>query len=90
MSQDSIAMLDLQSKKLQFIEEYLRLTDEEIIEKLSQVLKTERQRLMQAKLRPMTEEELNQKLERSERAIQEGRLHTQEEVENYFKNKRSK
>jgi hypothetical protein len=83
-------MLDLQSKKLQFIEEYLRLTDEEIIEKLSQLLKTERQKLMQAKLRPMTADELTQKLERSEKDIQEERLHTQEEVENYFKNKRLK
>ena len=83
-------MLDLQSKKLQFIEEYLRLTDEEIIEKLSHLLKTERQRVLQAKLKAMTHEELTQKLERSEIAIQEGRLQTQEEVENYFKNKRLK
>jgi hypothetical protein len=83
-------MIDIQTRKLRFMEEYIRLTDETIIEKLAQLLKEEKRKTMQAKLAPMTKEQLIEKLDLSEADIREGRVHTQEEVENYFKNKRSK
>jgi predicted transcriptional regulator len=82
-------MIDIQTQKLRFMEEYIRLTDATIIEKLTQLLREEKQKIMQAKLKPMTAEQLTDKLDRSENDIKEGRLHTQEEVENYFKSKRS-
>lgn len=83
-------MIDIQTRKLRFMEEYIRLTDETIIEKLAQLLREEKQKTMQAKLTPMTTEQLAEKLDLSEKDIREGRLHTQAEIENYFKNKRSK
>lgn len=83
-------MIDIQTRKLRFMEEYIRLTDEAIIDKLAQLLREEKQKVMQAKLKSMTQEQLREKLDRSEADIAEGRLHTQDEVENYFKSKRSK
>jgi hypothetical protein len=82
-------IIDIQTRKLRFMEEYIRLTDEAIIDKLSQLLREEKQKNMQAMLKPMTQEALMEKLERSETDIRESRLHTQEEVENRFKSKRS-
>lgn len=81
-------MIDIQTRKLRFMEEYIRLTDESIIEKLAQLLKEEKQKVMQAKLKPMSHEELVEKLDRSEADLREGRLHTQEDIENYFKRNR--
>jgi predicted transcriptional regulator len=82
-------MTDMQTRKLRFMEEYIRLTDEAIIDKLAQLLREEKQKTIKATLEPLTHEELTEKLDRSEADIREGRLHTQDEVENYFKNKRS-
>lgn len=39
-------MIDLQIKKLKFIEEYIRLTDQDIVEKLATLLKEEKQKVM--------------------------------------------
>jgi hypothetical protein len=81
-------MIAIQTRKLRFMQEYIRLTNEAIIEKLAQLLREEKQKVMQAKLKPMSHKELTDKLDRSEINIKEGRLHTQEEVENYFKTSR--
>ncbi len=82
--------MDIQTKKLLFLEEFIRLNNEEVIEKLALLLKKEKQRLLQKTLSPMTHEELAATLDRSEQDIAQGHLHSQQEVEVYFKEKRRK
>lgn len=80
--------MDIQTRKVQFIEEYLRITDESLLDKLSDLLRKERQKRLKAALRPMSQQELADKLERSQQDIQAGRVHTQAEVEAYLKSRR--
>lgn len=79
--------MNLQAKKLHFLEEYLRLTDETLIDKLEEFLRKERKKDLAGKIKPLTKYDLQQKLERSEKDIAEGRLSVQEDVETYFKKK---
>jgi hypothetical protein len=60
---------------MQFIEEYLLITDETLLEKLTLLLRKERQKQLKATLRPMSQEETVPKLDRSEDDIQAGRVY---------------
>ena len=80
--------MDIQTRKMQFIEEYLRITDESLLNKLADLLRKERQKSLKAALQPMSQQELSDKLERSEGDIQSGRVYTQAEVEAYLKSRR--
>ena len=81
--------MDLQSRKLSFIEEFICLTNEEIIEKLEKLLRQERKKAYEAKLKPMTQEELEQRIEQAEEDIKNGRVYTTSEMREYFKDKYS-
>lgn len=75
-----------QAQKLRFLEDFMRVTDETIIAKLSDVLQHERIKRSK-RLRKMTHEELSEKLTRAEEDVKAGRVYSQEEVEAYFKNR---
>ena len=79
--------MNIQAKKIHFLEEYLRLNDESIIDKLEETLRRERKKELSEKMKPLTKHDLQQKLERSEKDIAEGNLYVQEDVETYFKKK---
>lgn len=81
--------MDIQAHKLEFLSEYLRINDEELLLKLSTLLRRERQKRVKGYLQPMTQEELSNKLKKSENDIQEGKVMSQLEIEAYFKNKRT-
>ena len=76
---------DIQSHKVLFIQEYLRLNDEQIINKLSNLLHTEKSKKLNVELKPMTENEFSEKLENSEQDIATGNIYSQQEVELFFK-----
>ncbi len=75
-----------QAQKLRFLEDFMRVTDEAIIAKLSEVLQRERTKRTKG-LRKMTHEELAEKLSRAEEDVKAGRVYSQEEVEAYFENR---
>ncbi|AYQ35405.1 hypothetical protein [Runella sp. SP2] len=77
--------MDIQAHKLEFLSEYLRVNDETILLKLSNLLRQERQKRVKDKLKPMTQEELSSKLKRAENDILEGNVMNQEEIEAFFK-----
>ena len=70
-----------------FLQEYLRLNDEQIINKLSNLLHQEKSKKLNIELKPMTQNELSEKLEKSERDIATGNIYGQQEVEAFFKNR---
>lgn len=78
---------DIQSRKMLFMQEYLRLNDEQIIDKLSDLLHKEKSKRLKVKLKPITREELDSKLNRSEKNIENGEIYSQNEVESFFKNR---
>ena len=81
--------MDIQTHKLEFLSEYLRINDEELLLKLSTLLRRERQKRVKSYLQPMTHEELSNKLKKAENDIQEGKVMSQQDIEAYFKNKRT-
>jgi hypothetical protein len=78
---------DIQSRKMLFMQEYLRLNDEQIIDKLSDLLHKEKSKMTKVKFKPRTQDELEAKLNRSEKNIENGEIYSQIEVENFFKNR---
>jgi hypothetical protein len=78
---------DIQSHKMLFIQEYLRLNDEQIINKLSNLLHSEKAKKINIELKPMTQNEFSEKLEKSERDIATGNIYSQQDIEIFFKNR---
>lgn len=81
--------MDIQAHKLEFLSEYLRINDEELLLKLSTLLRRERQKRIKGYLQPMTQEQLSNKLKKAETDLFEGKIMSHEEVEAYFRNKRT-
>lgn len=82
--------MDLQSRKISFIEEYLSLSNVEIIEKLEKILRQERMKAFKAELKPMTQKELEKGIEEAENDIENGRVYTTKQMKELFKNKYSR
>ena len=67
--------MDLQTRKLHFIQEILTISNEKVIEKLELVLKE------QQILDPMLKEKLTSRALKAERDIKEGRVMNREEID---------
>ena len=78
---------DIQTRKMLFVQEYLRINDEQIVDKLNDLLHKEKSKRLKIKLKTMTQGELEEKLNRSEKNIENGQVHSQNEVESFFKNR---
>jgi len=57
--------MDLQTRKISFIQEFLNLQSEEIILRFEKLLKKEKNRITSNKLEPMTLEEFNERIDAS-------------------------
>ena len=66
--------MDIQTKKLNFIQELLRVQNEEIINKLESLLNSERKKELMKEIEPMAIEELNKIIEQSEEDSRQGKL----------------
>ncbi|OFX27545.1 MAG: hypothetical protein A2033_07780 [Bacteroidetes bacterium GWA2_31_9] len=82
--------MNIQILKLQFLEDFMRISNEDIINKLNNLLKKEKSKLYKSNLQQLTNDELSKKIEKSEEDIKSGNVYTQSEVEEYFKNKLQK
>ena len=80
--------MELQSRKLQFIEEYLRLTNESIIAKLETLLHKEKQKVGKEKLSAMSLEEFYLRNAKSQAQIKAGKLISQQDAKKYFQKKK--
>ncbi len=58
--------MDLQTRKIQFIQEVLRLKNEKIIEKLEKILHQEKKKGMEEEFSQMTMEEFNGLIDQAE------------------------
>lgn len=69
-------MMDIQTRKLNFIQEILALNNEKIIDKLESILKKEQQNLD-----PVLKEKLTSRALKANENIREGKVHNRKEVE---------
>ena len=72
--------MDIQAKKINFVQEFLRINDEEIIDKLSNLLRVERKNKAEKELKPFTIEEFNEMIDRAESDSASGRLISAQEM----------
>ena len=61
-------------RKLRFVQEFLRVTDEEIIGKLEQLLGSERHKKIFNSIDPFTIDEFNERIDQSEDDFKKGRF----------------
>jgi hypothetical protein len=66
--------MDLQTRKLEFIKEFLKLTSEEAVITLEKILKKQKQSDFESDLAPMPLEELNSRIDKSLEDSKNGRL----------------
>lgn len=65
--------MDIQSKKIQFIEDFIRISDENIINKLVEFLKTETRRKAEKEPKPFSMKEFDELIDQSEADSRNGR-----------------
>ena len=58
--------MDIQARKMHFVQEFLRVADEELVTKLEKVLRIERKKKLEEELSPMTMKEFNEIIDKSE------------------------
>ncbi|GGW47749.1 hypothetical protein [Arenibacter certesii] len=66
--------MDLQTRKLALIQEFLKIQSEEVISRLEKILKKENQQSGHEDLKPMTIEEFNSRIDQSMEDSKNGRL----------------
>ncbi len=72
--------MDLQTRKIHFIQEILRLKNEKIIEKLEKILHQEKKKTIDKELSPMTIEEFNSLIDKAENDSKNDRLYNAGEI----------
>lgn len=66
--------MDLQTRKISFVQEFLSIQSEEVISRLEKYLKKEKTAMEEKAFKPMTIEELNRRIDQSEQDSINGRL----------------
>ena len=61
-------------RKLRFVQEFLRVADENIIIKLEQLLRLEKRKKVSEKLAPMSMDESNKRIDQSEEDFKNGKF----------------
>jgi len=59
--------MDLQTRKLNFIQEFLRLKNEDLINKLEHLLRSEKQKQFEENINPMNLDDFNEMIDAAER-----------------------
>jgi len=66
--------MDLQTRKISFVQEFLNLQSEEIILQFEKLLRREKKKISSKELNPMTLEEFNSRIDTSLEDSDKGRL----------------
>lgn len=72
--------MDIISRKLNFVQEFLKISDEQLIKKLENTLRLERKKLIEKDLKPMSIDEFYSMIEASEDDFSNGRATEAHEV----------
>lgn len=66
--------MNILARKMNFVQEFLRISDEDLIVKLENFLKTERKKRIEKEISPMTMDEFIEMIEKSEDDAKNGRV----------------
>lgn len=72
--------MDIEARKIEFIQEFLKLQSEEAISKLKMILKKEKDSSDERLFKPMTIDELNKRIDKSESDFKNNKFKTCSEL----------
>lgn len=72
--------MNIQEKKLKLIEEFLRISDEQVLDKLEAIIRTESQKKYSEDIKPMSINELHEMIDEAKLDYQNGRVTTHEDL----------
>lgn len=64
----------IQARKIHFIQEFLRVADDDLVTKFEKLLRVERKKQLDKELRPMTMNEFDELIDKSENDFNNGRV----------------
>ena len=82
---EKLIAMDLEARKIEFIKDFLQLQSEEAIARLEKVLKKEKRNVIEKDFNPMTQEELEQRIEKSEEDFKNNRFKKTSELFSKYK-----
>jgi hypothetical protein len=74
--------MDIQTKKLHFVQEFLRLKDENLIDKIVDLLRNEKKKKIEKELPPFSKKEFDEIIDSAESDSENGRLISARELKN--------
>jgi chemotaxis protein CheY-P-specific phosphatase CheC len=77
--------MNIQARKLELIEEFLRISDENLITKLESFIRQEKKISLESKLKPMTINEFHEMIDHAKKDSDEGRVISHQELRNKVK-----
>lgn len=77
--------MDLKTRKIEFVQEFLKLHDEEAVSRFEKLLEKEKEKNLSEDLVPMTEEELNDRIDQSEADFDNKRYKNSSDLLSRFK-----
>jgi len=72
--------MNLEARKIEFVQEFLKLQSEEVILRLEKILKKERETGEESLFQPMTKNELNKRIDQSESDFKNDRFKSSSEL----------
>lgn len=72
--------MNLEARKIEFVQEFLKLQSEEVISRLEKILRKEKNASNERIFEPMTQEELNKRIDKSESDFLNNRFKSSSEL----------
>lgn len=72
--------MNLEARKIEFVKEFLKLQSEEVISRFEKILNTETKMSEERFFEPMTQAELNKRIDKSESDFENNRFKTSSEL----------
>ena len=72
--------MNIEARKIEFVQEFLKLESEDAISKLEKILRKEKNNSDERIVEPMTKEELNKRIDQSESDFQNNRYKSSTEL----------
>jgi len=72
--------MNLEARKIEFVQEFLKLQSEEAVSRLEKILRNEKKESDEQVFEPMTHKELNERIDKSESDFKNNRFKTSSEL----------
>jgi len=72
--------MDLQARKIEFVQEFLKLQSEDVVSRLEKILRNEKRTSGEGIFKPMTQDELNKRIDQSESDFRNKRFKSSSEL----------